>query len=197
MKSVGAIVLAAGASQRLGQPKQLVALRGEPLLARVLRLARDAESAPVIPVLGAHFAAICRRIDFGDAIPVFNERWEQGISSSIQCGLRELVVRAPQIDAALILTCDQPHLTAAHLSALIAAWRKQSGDAIVASAYAGTRGVPAIFPRSAFASLFALTGDRGARIVLAAPPCPVVTVLFAEGEVDVDVPRDLDTLSEE
>jgi len=194
MKSVGAIILAAGASRRLGRPKQLVALCGEPLLARVLRLARDAGAGPVIPVLGAHFAPICMQVDFEGAIPVFNERWEQGISSSIRCGLRELIVRAPQTDAALILTCDQPHLTAAHLSALIAAWRNRRGEAIAASTYAGTRGVPAIFPRGVFAALFALTGDRGARAVLAAPPCPVVTVRFVEGEVDVDVPGDLNTL---
>lgn len=195
MKSVGAIILAAGASRRLGQPKQLVALRGESLLSRALRLAEVSGARPIIPVLGAHFAPICTEIDFGAAIPVFNEQWEQGIASSIQCGLRELNVRGPEADAALILTCDQPHLSAAHLSALIATWRQQKAESIVASTYAGSRGVPVLFPRIAFPALFALAGDHGARAVFAAAPCPVVTVEFPCGEVDVDTPADLENLS--
>jgi molybdenum cofactor cytidylyltransferase len=192
---VSAIVLAAGASRRLGQPKQIIGFAGEALLERALRLAREAGAGPVFAVLGANFARICAAISFNDAIPVFNERWEQGMSSSIQAGLRELDVRAPESEAALILACDQPRLTAEHLRALIEAFTRQGTSSIAASAYAETLGIPAVFPRMAFPDLHALVGDRGARSLLKRSPCPIVSVPFAGGEVDIDTPEDLDNLN--
>lgn len=197
MKRVGAIVLAAGASRRLGQPKQLVGLQGEALLSRALRLAKEAGAQPVIPVLGAQFAKICASIHFDTSIPVFNERWEEGVASSIQAGLHEMDVRAPETDAVLILACDQPRLTSAHLHALIAAYQQQREDAIAASTYAGIRGAPAVFPRRVFEALYALAGDQGARVLLAKPPCAVVELQLAGGELDVDLPDDLKKLGRE
>lgn len=194
LMTVAAIVLAAGASRRLGQPKQIVGFAGEALLERSLRLAREAGAAPVFAVLGANFARICAAVSFDAAIPVFNERWEQGISSSIQAGLRELDVRAPESAAALLLACDQPRLTTEHLRALIDAFNGQNAPSIAASAYADTLGIPAIFPRMTFPALQALAGDKGARNLLRQPPCPVVSVPFAGGEVDIDTPGDLDHL---
>lgn len=194
MKHVGAIVLAAGASRRLGQAKQLVTLRGETLLERVSRLAKEAGAQPVIPVLGANFAQICAAIHFDTSIPVFNERWEKGIASSIHAGLREMEVRAPGTDAVLLLVCDQPRLTAAHLRALIAAYRQRDEDTIAASTYAKARGLPAVFPRSVFSALRALTGDQDAATLLAKPPCTVQELPLAGGELGVDVPEDLEKL---
>src|SRR5580658_48652 len=86
---VAAIILAAGASRRLGQPKQLVGFAGETLLERALRLAKEANASPVLVVLGANFAPICASIPLDKAIPVLNERWELGMASSIQVGLHE------------------------------------------------------------------------------------------------------------
>jgi len=194
LMTVAAIVLAAGASRRLGQPKQLVGIAGEFLIERSLRLAREAGAAPVIAVLGANYAPICAAVLFHDAIPVFNERWQEGISSSIQAGLRELDVRVPDSRAVLILACDQPHLTAEHLHALIDAFDRQATPSIAASAYADTVGIPAIFPRVAFPELHALGGDRGARSLLQKPKYPVVSVTFTGGEIDIDTPSDLDKL---
>jgi molybdenum cofactor cytidylyltransferase len=89
------------------------------------------------------------------------------------------------------MSCDQTRLAAAHLHALIGAFEAHAAPAIVASSYAGIHGVPAVFPRSVFAQLCALRGDKGARALLAHPPCPVIPLAFDGGEVDVDLPADL------
>jgi molybdenum cofactor cytidylyltransferase len=129
-----------------------------------------------------------------DAIPVINERWEQGISTSIHAGLDALEEIAPNAAGALILICDQPRLTADHLCALMDAFAAQSEAVIVASAYAGVLGIPAVFPRSVFAHLRSLSGDKGARALLVKPPCRLIEVSFSGGEVDIDQPADLSQL---
>lgn len=188
---MAAIVLAAGGSRRLGQPKQLLMHGGETLIERAIRLAGEAGAAPVLIVLGANCEIISTSVNLKSAIAVVNDRWEQGISTSIHAGLKALDVVAPSAAGALILACDQPRLTADHLRALMEAFSAQAEPSIVASSYVGAVGVPAVFPRGAFPSLRALHGDKGARALLVEPPCPLVAVPFAGGEVDIDEPGDL------
>jgi CTP:molybdopterin cytidylyltransferase MocA len=188
---VAAIILAAGESRRLGQPKQLLAYGGETLLARAIRLANEAGASPVLTVLGANFERIRAAIDSSNSIPVHNDRWRQGIASSIEAGVRALRVCGPEAEGALLMGCDQPRLTADHLRSLIAAFEGQAAAVIAASSYAGVQAVPAVFPRAAFAELRALGGDKGARSVIESAQCPVVAVEFPGGEVDIDLPEDL------
>jgi molybdenum cofactor cytidylyltransferase len=192
--SVAAIVLAAGASSRLGQPKQLLVHRGETLLERAIRLANEAGAAPVITVIGANFETLRASVASMCSIQAINNRWEQGISTSIHAGLDALDEAAPHAAGALILACDQPRLTADHLRTLIEIFATQEDPSIVASTYAGVLGVPAVFPRMAFADLRALRGDKGARSLLVHPPCPMIPVPFPGGEVDIDRPEDLSQL---
>ena len=189
--SIPAVILAAGASRRLGQPKQLLSYRGEFLIERAIRLANEAGAAPVIAVLGAHFETICTSIALKDAILSINEQWQQGIATSIHSGLKTLEAVAKGASGVLILSCDQPRLTAAHLCALIETFAAQSRPAIVASAYAGVHGVPAVFPRSMFSDLLGLEGDKGARALLIDPPCNLIALSFEGGEMDIDQPDDL------
>jgi CTP:molybdopterin cytidylyltransferase MocA len=188
---VAAIVLAAGASRRLGQPKQLLMVGGETLIARAIRLAGEAGATPVILVLGAYHEGIGAAINPDSAIPIVNGDWQQGIATSIHAGLRALADLAPQASGALILGCDQPRLTAGHLRALLEAFAAQGSCAIIASAYAGVAGIPAIFPRAVFADLLALRGDQGARALLMQSPRPPIAVPFPGGEIDIDLPADL------
>jgi CTP:molybdopterin cytidylyltransferase MocA len=192
--SLAALVLAAGASRRLGQPKQLLLLGGETLLERALRLSIEAGATPVFAVLGAHQQRILQSVPMHNAIPVINDGWEQGISTSIHAGLDALEKSSPNAAAALILTCDQPRLTVDHLRALMDAFAAQAEPVIVASAYAGVLGIPAVFPRIVFAHLRALGGDRGARALLVKPPCRLIQVPFPGGEIDIDDPADLNLL---
>jgi molybdenum cofactor cytidylyltransferase len=192
---VAALILAAGASRRLGRPKQLLEIGGETLLARAHRIAVEAGAAPVVTVLGAYFIEIGAAIPQGNSIRVFNEHWKQGIATSIHAGLRALSAIAPKASGALLMTCDQPRLTADRLHALLGAFDAQQAGSIVASFYSGVLGVPAIFPRSVFPRLLRLRGDQGARALLLKPPCPLVSIDFPGGEIDIDTPSDLTHLT--
>jgi molybdenum cofactor cytidylyltransferase len=192
--SIGAVVLAAGASRRLGQPKQLLMHGRETLLERAIRLAHEAGAAPVVVVLGAYQERIREAITMNGASLTINGQWEQGIATSIHAGLGALDTVDPDARGAIILSCDQPRLTAIHLRALVETFAVQLEPSIVSSAYAGIFGIPAAFPRLVFANLLALRGDQGARNILLQPPCPLVPVHFPGGEVDIDQPGDLTQL---
>jgi molybdenum cofactor cytidylyltransferase len=188
---VAAIVLAAGGSRRLGQPKQLLLLNGETLVARALRVACEAGAAPVLTVLGAQHDHISNSIGASGAVVVINEDWQQGVSTSISAGIRAVAEYDPAPQGVLLLGCDQPRLDVNHLRELIRVFHAQNSEAIVSSSYAGIQGIPAIFPRVAFSGLLALRGDKGARALIASPPCAMVAVPFEGGEIDIDLPQDL------
>ena len=152
-----AIILAAGLSTRLGRPKQTLVLHGEMLIERAVRIATEAACSPVIAVI-IDSLLVDRLLELG-AMPLINRNTWQGISSSIQTGLQGAI--AAKAEGAVILTCDQPTLTADHLSALAA-----QPAIITGSGYAGKIGIPAYFPASAFKALLQLQGDTGARDLL-------------------------------
>jgi CTP:molybdopterin cytidylyltransferase MocA len=189
--SVAALILAAGASRRLGQPKQLLMHGNETLLGRAHRLATEADVAPVVVVLGAYADKIRREVNLENGVTIVNDRWQDGMASSIHAGLDALDLASPAVRGVLMLTCDQARLTAAHLRTLIATFDEHFANVIVASAYADTVGIPALFPRGTFAALRALRGDRGARSLLSDPPGARIAVPFRGGEVDIDRPEDL------
>ena len=180
MQNVAAVILAAGASRRLGEPKQLVRLDRETLLERVVRVAAEAGCSPILVVLGASSEAILAQSRLDPAKVLLNPEWEEGMASSIRAGLHAL---SPEVHAALLLTCDQPTVTAEHLRRLAFGTPTEP----VASRYAGRHGVPAYFPASTFAELLHLSGDQGARLLLAAARA----IDLPGGEIDVDTPTSL------
>jgi molybdenum cofactor cytidylyltransferase len=182
--AIPAVILAAGASRRLGRPKQLVELAGESLLRRTVRAAL-AGCAPVLVVVGAQADAMAAHLAGLPVTLVHNDQWEEGMAASIRAGVRALPATAA---AVLFLVCDQPAVDAQLVRRLLET-RGRHPEAVVACGYAGTRGTPSIFPAWCFPDLLALRGDRGARGLLAGPGVEVVP--FPEGEADVDYPEDL------
>lgn len=175
-----AVILAAGASTRLGQPKQLIEYRGETLISRAQRLAYEAGAGPIFVVTGA----VEDLPTHANATLIHNAEWQTGMASSVRAGVDAL---GKEIDAVLLLTCDQPAITADHLRALILSTAET--QAISASAYAHRIGVPAVFPRRFFEQLKTLTGDEGARKLLQSDD--VLTFALPGGEFDIDTPQDL------
>lgn len=186
---VGIIVLAAGNSSRLGQSKQLVQVNGVSLLRRSTEIAIQT-TQPVVVVLGAHAEAHQQVIADLKTEIVVNDAWQTGMGSSLKAGLSHLVQANPKVDAAMILVCDQPYLSVAHLQKLIAANRQQVKP-IVASTYANVIGVPAIFKKELFPHLLQLDNDSGARKIIQQFTDQAHVISFEKGEIDIDTPQDL------
>ena len=191
---VGAVVLAAGSSSRMGSPKQTLQYLGESLLRRAALAALGTACRPIIVVTGANAELSRRELDGLDVREVFNMRWETGMASSVRAGVEGLLSAAPDIDAVVLLLCDQPHVTAEVISGLVAAHRT-TGSPIVASTYGGNFGVPALFGKSLFDELARLEGAAGAKQVIKRHASEAHFLPFDEGEVDVDTPDDFSRLT--
>lgn len=185
-----AIVLAAGASKRLGRSKQLLTIDGEPLVRRAVRAALATDPADCIVVLGDDSAEIERELAGVPVRIVLNDDAGSGMASSLRAGIAALDAT---IAGALIVLTDQPALTADHLRALCAAWRDQPAHA-VASAYAGVLGVPALLPRAWFAEIAALAGDVGARNLLRRRRDRVIAIDSPALARDLDTPEDVQNM---
>ncbi len=177
-----ALVLAAGASRRLGQAKQNLTMGDETLLQHTVRIASTVAPSRVLTVLGAQATALSRSIG---GFWVNNPQWEAGMGSSLACGVAQL----PENSAILVLLCDQPRVGADQLTGLVNAWQAQPTQ-IAAAVYNGRRGVPAIFPPASRAALLALNGDQGARTLLRSA-ASMTEVSMPEAAVDIDRPADL------
>jgi molybdenum cofactor cytidylyltransferase len=188
---IAAIILAAGPSTRLGQPKQLVEVGGRALLARVVDCAARAGFDPVIAVLGADAGRVGLSIEDTAARIVHNVEWREGMASSIRAGLAALGDRSG-VDGVLLLVSDQPRISAELLQRILETF-DGTPEGIVACEYAGALGVPALFGSARFDELSRLRGDRGAKQVLLDHEARVRRVPWPEGALDVDRPGDYDS----
>jgi molybdenum cofactor cytidylyltransferase len=194
-KTIGAVIVAAGSSSRLGQPKQLLRFKGESLVHHIVVAARQAGCSPVIVVIGSNSEKVTGELRSTNAVIVENENWQCGIGSSIRAGVRRLVDHAPELDAIVLLVCDQPGVNADTIRNLINL-RETTKKSIVASRYAETLGVPALFDRSLFDELLSLGNEAGAKsIILRNREC-VAQLAFPEGAIDIDTWEDWENLNE-
>lgn len=185
------LILAAGASTRLGQPKQLVKIASRPALHGVVANAVALAGNAVTVVIGAHASELTRLLSHSPASVVVNRQWEEGMGASIRRGLAAL---PSACDAVLILLGDQVAVTVEDLRRLASAWKEQDG-VIAAATYDRHVGVPAIFPRICFSQLAELRGDQGARKILERNSYRLVRVPMPNAAIDLDTPEDLAALT--
>lgn len=189
MRNIGGIVLAAGGSARFGEAKQLLSFQGESLVRRAVRAATDGGCLSLTVVVGEFRDRIEMELRETPAVVIENPAWSRGLGTSIRCGLRHLLASRPELEAVVVLACDQPFVDGNVLKSLFLQW-ENSGKPIVASSYAGTLGIPALFDRACFESLLALPDDSGAKALIESRSAEVARVEFEKGAIDIDTPAD-------
>jgi molybdenum cofactor cytidylyltransferase len=189
----GAVILAAGGSSRFGQPKQLLPFRDKTLLRTIIDAACEAGCSPVVVVIGSNDEKIHPELTHAKVMEVRNANWQRGIGSSIRSGVQALIDHAPDVEAILLLVCDQPAVNARVMEGLIATHETTKKE-IVASSYADTVGVPALFDRSLFERLLSLGDEAGAKSIILQNPERVAQFAFPEGAIDIDTWEDWEKL---
>jgi CTP:molybdopterin cytidylyltransferase MocA len=184
------VVLAAGGSTRMGRPKQLAELDGRPLLAHVLTAVGAAPVDRVIVTLGGAASEVLDRVDLGRAEPLVVERWAEGMGHVLASALAQA---GDDWAAVVVLLGDQPLVTGPVVARLVEAWRAGAGPMVTAT-YGGRPGNPKLFDRQLLPDLLRLTGDTGARDLLAAHPDQVHRVEVGDlgSDADIDVEADLE-----
>lgn len=192
--NIGIIVLAAGESSRLGRPKQLLLYEGRPLLQHAVQVANESGADPVIVVLGADAETIKKEIDDPGVSVVENIDWNEGMASSIRCGLKLFTQINHSPEGIILMVCDQPFVTASLLKDLMSV-HQQSGKPIVACSYDNTFGPPVFFHHTFFEELLELKGDVGARAIILHHTADVEVIPFPKGTYDVDTETDYERIN--
>ena len=193
VNSCGIVILAGGASSRLGQPKQLLQYHGKTLLEHAVDEAINAKADAVVVVLGKNADLFKDEIDQETVLVVVNKDWAEGMASSVRLGLDTLLNSKPYIDAVILMVCDQPHISSLVLNELITTQQKTTKQ-IVTCNYGETIGPPALFHKKYFRELMEVKGDIGARNIIQQNINDVATILFPEGKIDIDTKEDYEAL---
>ncbi|MCB0871958.1 MAG: nucleotidyltransferase family protein [Actinobacteria bacterium] len=185
---VTGLVLAAGASSRLGRPKQLVEVGGRPLVVHAVDALLDGGVEEIVVVVGAHAESVASALpDHPQVRAVTNPDHHTGLASSLQTGLDSV---GPEVDAVVVLVGDQPGISGDSVRAVIASAAPDPGFAAVAARYDDARGHPVLLRREVFPRLMTLAGDTGARDLLRAIPVLEVPV-GGPAPPDIDTEDDL------
>lgn len=188
----GLVILAAGESRRLGEPKQKLLHKGKSLLQHAVRTGVDSACRPVIIILGAYAREIQSYIKDQPVIICQNSQWQEGMASSIRSGIK-LLQQEFAVSAAILMVCDQPHVNTELLDDLINK-KAATGKDIVASSYNNTLGVPVLFDKKLFPELLLLKGGEGAKKLLLKHKDSLVSIPFPLGSIDIDTAKDYETL---
>ena len=189
---IAAVVLAAGASTRMGTAKQLLQIDGRPLVQHVLDNVQRSGVGEIILVLGHSAAAIQRELKLEGAKVVLNENFLQGMGTSLKSGLARV---DSQVHAALIILADQPFVRPETLDQLIAAHERTRAQ-IVIPTYRGFRGNPVLLDRSVFPEVMGLSGDIGCRAIFGEHQDGIVKLEVGDVGIllDIDQKKDYESL---
>ena len=188
------IILAAGNSSRLGEPKQLLRYKNKTLLENTIAAAASAvPNSVIIVVTGANHELIQKELYTESVIICYNPDWENGMSTSINAGLKKLLTLHPDIQKCIFTVCDQPYLSDAVFEDLLKEYFKTK-KGIIASSYSQTLGTPVLFDKKYFDALFELKGQEGAKKIITQFAEDTTSVLFEKGAVDIDTVEDYNNL---
>lgn len=189
----GLIILAAGPSSRLGEPKQKIILKGKSLLQRAINTAIHSACRPVMIVLGAYSNEIQGDIENEDVLIYYNSQWEEGMASSIRLGIEVLQKTQPQVSDVILMVCDQPFTDSTLLNDMIKK-KAITGKEIIACSYNDTLGVPVLFDKKFFSELLLLKGQEGAKKLIITHKESVADIPFPLGSFDIDTNEDYEAL---
>ena len=187
--NIGIVILAAGASTRMGTPKQLLRYQERGLLRHTIEVAIASVCRPIIVVLGAYAQLIKSDISQFPIQIVENLQWNEGISSSIRVGIQKLKTSYPDVEAVIVTLCDQPFISTEIINQLALAYHS-TNQPIIACEYAETLGVPALFSDRLFSELMTLIGGEGAKQIIKKHSQEVFSISFPKGATDIDTPKE-------
>jgi molybdenum cofactor cytidylyltransferase len=162
-------------------------------LAHAINEAVNSNADAVVVILGKDANLFKKEIDEGKVRVAINSSWEEGMASSLRLGLDTLINDKPYIDAVIFMVCDQPHVLSSILNELIITQQKTTKQ-IVTCNYGDSIGPPALFHKKYFKDLMKLSGDTGARKIIQQNMNDMTTILFPEGEIDIDTEEDYEEL---
>lgn len=183
------LIIAAGASVRLGSPKQLLPWGNTTLLGNIVEQALNSRIENVNLVLGAHFKQVEVSVSKYKLNIHHHLNWQQGMGSSIAYGVSQILQQEKEVEAILILLADQPLVDSAFINQLLQCY-KLNPQHIIATSYGNRRGVPALFPKVFFSELLQLKGDEGARKLLNNMATPIITIDAGNKHADIDTLED-------
>ncbi len=196
---IAQLILAAGASTRMGEPKQLLPWQDTTLIGHAINQSQTLENTDTFVVLGAYYELIQREINHFSTTILRNMDWKLGMGSSIRYGVKNILDNKDSFDAILISLIDQPLIEISHYQMLIDNFLKNP-ESIVASNLHDRVGVPAIFPKSIFEELMMLKQDYGARYIIQKYEKQVKAIPLADQGIDIDTKQQyqkvLDELSD-
>ena len=165
MANIQLLLIAAGASKRMGKPKQLLAWGNESLVEHQIKVLLETKSSLSV-VLGAYSNKIIPIIEKFSVAIYLNEDWEKGMGTSIACGVKKLIEKGPTVDGVLISLIDQPLITSAHFKKMLTLFQPGKDQIIVSNSNDGWSGAPVLFDATYFKELLKLKGDEGAKVIV-------------------------------
>ncbi len=191
---IGALLLAAGQSRRMGGPNKLLAdIAGTPMVARVAQRLLASRARPIVAVLGNKADEIDVALGKLPVERVRNPDFADGLSTSLRRGIAALPA---DLDGALVCLGDMPLVTGRHIDRLIAAFNPLEGRAIVVPTRRGKRGNPVLWSKQFFPEMAQIAGDVGARHLIGEHAELVAEIEMDDDAVlvDIDTPEALDAL---